>query len=143
MTESPMMLYFGPWDTPGHYLYWEDGRSERPERVGGRERPRDFPWNEDSSEYGIDGQLQPGCYRKNGHWRHGTENQGEAKLYHKQGWTALSFWDRSVDPRGACNSTYFARGDFSFDQMVEMAKTRFAHRWNKMNFDVRPTTNVA
>jgi len=43
-----------------------------------------------------------------------------------------------VDERGACNSNYFAEGTFTFEQMVEMAKTRFAHRWNKMKFEVTP-----
>ena len=31
----------------------------------------------------------------------GPQTQGEALLYHKQGWTAISFWDRSVDERGS------------------------------------------
>ncbi len=135
-SENPVILYFGPWDSPGHYLFWEGGIAERPARVGGRERPRDFPWNENSSENGIDCQLQPGCYRKDGVWKHGAEIEGSAKLHHKSGWTALAFWDRSVDIRGGCNSTYFAKGDFTFEQMVELAKTRFAKRWSKMNFEV-------
>lgn len=46
-------------------------------------------------------------------------------------------WDRSVDKRGACNSNYFAEGDFTFEQMVTMAKARFAPRWDKMKFEVR------
>ena len=138
MDGTPIMLYFGPWGQPGHYLFWEDGRSELPARVGGRERPADFPWDEWSRENGIDCQLQPGCYRDNrrGDWRHSVENEGKALLHKKAGWTALSFWDRSVDTRGACNSTYFAKGDFTFDQMVEMAKARFADRWRKMQFEV-------
>lgn len=136
MSEEPIMLYFGPWDSPGHYLFWENGRSELPARVGGKQRPDEFPWNEMSSIHGIDCELQPGCYRKDGRWKHGDEVEGHAALHHKVGWTALALWDRSVDRRGQSNSTYFAKGDFTFEQMVDMAKARFAHRWNKMKFEV-------
>lgn len=126
---KPRMFYFGPWDRAGHYLFNETGRSYHLDRAG-------FPWDEDSSTNGIDGQLQPGCYPKRDRWEHGRETEGVAALHHKAGWTALSFWDRSVDTRGACNSTYFAEGVFSFDEMVTMASTRFAQRWNRMKFTV-------
>lgn len=129
----PRMFYFGPWREPGHFLHREGGWSvyRHEERAG-------FPWNEWSGENGIDGQLQPGCYHDQyGHWRHGAEVEGEALLHHKDGWTALSFWDRSVDHRGACNSTYFTEGTFTFEQMAEMAKARFSERWSRMNFEVR------
>jgi hypothetical protein len=126
---DPVMFYFGPWDRAGHYLFDERGASVR-------QRPADFPWDEDSATNGIDCQLQPGCSRRDGDNRHGEEIQGRALLHHKNGWTAISFWDRSVDTRGGCNSTYFAKGTFTFDQMVEMAKRRFAERWSRMKFEV-------
>jgi hypothetical protein len=127
------MLYFGPWDRAGHHMFNELGESVH------SQRPRDFPWDENSPTNGIDCQLQPGCYKdkRDGYNQHGEEIQGQALLHHKNGWTALSFWDRSVDTRGGCNSTYFAKGNFTFDQMVEMSKTRFAFRWNKMKFEVK------
>ncbi len=132
MSAAPRMFYFGPWDQAGHYLHDEHGVTVyRKERLGS------FPWDEYSGDHGIDGQLQPGCYKRDGHWCKGKETEGEALIHHKAGWTALSFWDRSVDTRGACNSTYFAEGTFSFDEMIAMAKTRFAYRWNKMKFEVR------
>ena len=131
---EPRMFYFGPWDQAGHYLHGENGRSIRQ----GPEIRGSFPWNEWSSEegIGIDCQLQLGCFKQDGHWRHGAEPEGKALIHHKDGWTALSFWDRSIDTRGACNSTYFAEGTFIFEEMVAMAKARFAERWNKMSFPV-------
>ena len=78
--------------------------------------------------------------RQNGQWKHGNEIQGHAIIHHRNGWTALALWDRSVDTRGACNSTYFAEGTFTFDEMVDMAKTRFSYRWNKMKFAVVDVT---
>jgi hypothetical protein len=122
------MFYFGPWDQPGHFFFSEGGYSSS------REAESVIPWK----DYEVDGVLQPGCVLERDRWvRKGPENEGEALLHHKGGWTALSFWDRSVDKRGACNSTYFAEGTFTFAEMVEMAKARFAVRWNKMRFEVK------
>lgn len=118
----PKMFYYGPWNCPGHFLFSEQGRSVKRSERG------TFPWDEWDSEIGIDGKLQP----------QGDKTEGVALLHHKDGWTALSFWDYSVDVRGGCNSNYFAEGQFTFDEMVEMAKTRFAVRWNRMAFEVKP-----
>lgn len=126
MTGLVRMCYFGAWAGPGHYFF-----NERGHKV----------WLEAACHpfVRIDGVLQPGCYldAHSGHWRHrGPEIEGEALLHHKAGWTALSFWDRSIDKRGACNSTYIAEGLFTFDEMVQLAKARFAYRWEKMAFPV-------
>ncbi|HVJ09296.1 MAG TPA: hypothetical protein VM554_13020 [Acidisarcina sp.] len=129
---EPRMLYFGPWDRAGHYLVGERGDGVYGARRG------NFPW----SEGDIDGSLQPwsdgtfGSKHEGGYRRKEEAPQGVALVHHRGGWTALSFWDRSVDSRGACNSNYFAEGDFTFEQMVEMARIRFAYRWNKMGFKV-------
>lgn len=57
-------------------------------------------------------------------------------IHRRDGWTALSFWDRSIDKRGACNSNYFAEGTFTFEEMVALAKERFPDRWACMKFEV-------
>ena len=113
---EPLMLYFGPWAEAGHFMLKEDGAWATKEQVAR------LPWG----QYEPDGSLQP----------EGQQNEGEALLHHKDGWTALAFWDRTVDTRGNSSSTYIAEGVFTFEQMVEMAKTRFAVRWNKMKFKV-------
>jgi hypothetical protein len=127
----PKMFYFGPWQQAGHYLVNEWGSGVYGERKG------NFPWSEGQ----IDGRLQPhfpDCAKKRGYSYCGCGNgpEGIALIHHKSGWTALSFWDRSVDPRGACNSNFFAEGTFTFDEMVAMAKHRFEFRWKKMGFEV-------
>lgn len=48
-----------------------------------------------------------------------------ALLHHQKGWTAVSFWDRTGDTRYGSNSTFLAEGDFSFEDMLAMARTRF------------------
>jgi hypothetical protein len=110
--------YFGPWERAGHYFFSPRGRSAT---FSERER---IPWN----DCDIDGKLQP----------LNTRQQGAALLHHRDGWTALSFWDSSVDTRPGCNSTYLARGTWSFDEMATIAKQHFAWRWSRMRFEVVP-----
>lgn len=131
---KPRMFYFGPWDRAGHYFFDERGCSIDEDCTPG------FPFGHSSpKQIMVDGRLQPGCPDPNDrlHRRTRAEIEGEALLHHLQGWTALCFWDRSVDSRGACNSNYFAEGIFTSEEMIAMAKLRFAHRWNKMKFKVR------
>jgi hypothetical protein len=128
------MFYFGPWDSPGHYIVNESGRSMYGDKLG------TLPWR----EHELDGALQPhfaNCAKRNHSDRRSYCNcpcgqEGPALVHHKDGWTALAFWDRSVDTRGACNSVYMAEGTFTFDEMVALAKARFAVRWSKMAFQV-------
>jgi hypothetical protein len=130
---QPRMFYFGPWDSPGHYIVDERGYSMYGDKLG------TLPWTLGQ----LDGGLQPhfaDCAKKRGHYYRccncPSGAEGPALLHHKDGWTALAFWDRTVDKRGACNSVYMAEGTYTFDQMVAMARERFAVRWNKMAFQV-------
>lgn len=100
-----------------------------------REERQGIPWQ----DFEIDGVLQPGCPDPQDRLRRRTRPmvEGEALLHQKCGWTALSFWDSSVDTRPGCSSTYLAEGIFTFDQMVEKAKAKFGERWNRMRFEIR------
>jgi len=123
--EQPQMLYFGPLGDIGHYFYSEEGG-----RIHNYPHP-DVPWRQ------VDGALCPNCDQKELYRRTGPAIEGEALLHHKEGWTALSFWDRTIDTRPASNSNYFAKGIFTFEEMVELAKKRFPVRWGQMKFEVR------
>jgi len=121
------MFYFGPWDQAGHYLRGETVAKDLEERRALSRFQHTNPWG-----LSIDGGLCP----KNG-------GQGYAVLHHKDGWTAMAFWDFTVDTRPGSNSTYLAEGTFTFEEMVEMAKRRFAYRWNKINFAVTQAPGTA
>lgn len=131
---EPLVLYFGPLKESGHFLFYENGEQVSPHRLA----DTITPWGRE-----IDGTLQPGMILWRDHWinessRGGRSWQyGEAVIHHKEGWTALSFWDSTIDTRPGCSSTYLAQGTFTFEQMVELAKERFAERWGKMKFEVR------
>ena len=126
---EPEMYFFGPWEQAGHFLFNERGQEQWGKKSV-------IPWTLGQ----MDGGLQPHlCGREETGKPCGRGTcapQGIASVHHKDSWTALAFWDSSVDKRGGCVSVYLARGDFDFTQIVEMAKTRFAKRWNKMPFTV-------
>ena len=64
------------------------------------------------------------------------ETEGRAFITHRGGWTALAFWDRSVDRRGACNSAFFVQGTLTFAQIVRVARHRWPKIWARFTFDV-------
>lgn len=83
----------------------------------------------------LDGTL---CWN----WRAGfyscerDETEGRALLTHRTGWTAIAFWDRSVDRRGACNSVFLAPGTLTFNQIARLARHRFPQVWQRFGFPV-------
>ena len=92
------------------------------------------PWK----DHEIDAALQPhrkGC-DKHAYCGCGSLPEGQALVHHKDGWTALSFWDRSVDKRGGCNSNFFFEGTFDFAQMIELAKANFPTVWSRYTFQI-------
>ncbi len=128
----PQMFYFGPWDCAGHYVCDESGHSVN------RETERILPWGHGPERHPLDCCLQPGCYKdRDGRIENrGPQIEGHAVLHHLNGWTAIGFWDRTIDTRPNSNSVYMAEGTFTFAEMVDMAKARFSKRWNKMKFEV-------
>lgn len=116
--------YFGCVSGAGHYFF--DG-------LGLIHRNPGCPWT--AAE--IDGKLQPGCVIQHERWQTPREQpQGAALLHYKDGWTALSFWDRSVDRRLGSNSTFMFRGEHDFDALVKLAQERFPTIWSRYSFPV-------
>lgn len=54
-----------------------------------------------------------------------AQPEGVAQVHHAEGWTALAFWDRSIDRRGGCVSVFFLRGTFDFEDAAREARARF------------------
>jgi hypothetical protein len=100
------MYYFGCVGKSGHYMFQPSDSYPKQDHTF----TRDNPWG-----YQVDSGLCPS----------GPQVEGRAMIHHKDGWTALSFWDRSVDRRSGSNSNFLAEGTFTFAEMVEFAKERF------------------
>jgi hypothetical protein len=108
ITGKKDIYYFGCWGEAGHYLF-------RPNRTSVYRKDHPGPWAR------IDGELAP----------HGPETrsknqvQGEAVLWHRDGWTALGWWDRSGDSRGNSNSNLIAEGLFTAKEMISLGQEYF------------------
>lgn len=80
------------------------------------ERRKICPWTPET----IDAKLAPKDARKN------ELPQGQALVHRKNGWMAISFWDRSGDQRGNSNSTFLInRETMFFDQALKEAEKVF------------------
>lgn len=118
------VFYFGCYGEVGHYLHTPDMHHAWNDH-------NIIPWGKN-----IDSTLcPPGRYEEN-------QPEGVAVLTFKDGWTALSFWDRSVDRRGNSNSNFIAEGAFNFNQMVEIAQTHFPKVWKRFKFPVVNSTEI-
>lgn len=82
-------------------------------------RPVQCPW-----DVSIDASMQPGCGGRLEYWQL-SQTLGPARLHHKDGWTMLSFWDRSVDKRSNSNGNFIFKGTHDFDAMMKLAAERF------------------
>lgn len=99
------VVYFGCWKDKGHYVRALSGIS--------RYSKEEYAFTDTNPwKYEIDSGLCPT----------GQEIEGVCAIHHKDGWTALSYWDRSIDNRGKSNSNFFAEGIFTFNEMIEIAK---------------------
>lgn len=90
------MYYFGCGNGAGHYL-WNPNWSSADRRL-----PDDFPLARYET---LDGGLLPlgeqHVYEK--------QVEGRLRVWRTDGWAILTWWDRSVDTRPACNSAFVMR----------------------------------
>lgn len=101
----------------GHYLFDTAMNS-----ISWRIAEKIIPWGNK-----IDGGL---CVKSG-------EIQGKALLHYKDGWTCLSFWDRSIDKRYGSNSNFITDRTIStFVEMVDLMKAMFPKIWKRYTFDV-------
>jgi len=119
--KTPEVFYFGFLGS-GHHLYDFHGEDAHREVT--------TPWG-----YYIDGKLCPQVKDK-------YEPQGIALLHHKDGWTAIGFWDRSGDTRYGSNSNFLVLGEYTFDEMLALAKAQYPGVFKRMKFSVVEVTDV-
>ena len=109
------IYYFGCIDRPGHYL-WEPG-PRRPKDPTPFDTPG-FPGAKLDMNYAPkDGNQPPALIG-----RHCVD-----------GWTVISFWDRSVDERRNSNSSFIAPGEHSTEEMIALAKQHFPEVIGRVN----------
>lgn len=114
-------FFFGCYDLMGHYMYGAKTYNGQP-TIETIRWPGNNPWGLE-----IDGGLCPGGKTHAGDYspQGAIQNEGEAMLHHKDGWTALAFWDRTGDTRPNSNSAFLIEGTHDFAKMMELSKKLF------------------
>lgn len=124
MVYDPACFYFGCWGKEaGHYLWTPRGNRTHDQLL-----PADFP----VAHHSLDGSLLPPRQ---------PEAEGRATHVHVNGWTIISFWDRSGDSRGKSNSAFIARGLLTFEEIVGISRQMFPQIWQRFTFQVVDPTH--
>ena|SRR5579863_4959433 len=116
------MYYFGCWRIIGHHIYLPDGSSAWRLLIDGG-----LPWSNKDLDTGL---CPPGPKTTDG------QIQGNARLHHKNGWTAMAFWDRSIDNRVDSNSVFIIQQTLDFKKMLDTSRLVFPQIWERFRFQV-------
>lgn len=121
-------VYFGCVGESGHY-YWSRSRDGRPVKfhLAGRsltdEMKSASPWGT-SIDGGLFGRNSSG------------PPEGEAHIFHKDGWTAVAFQDRSVDSRPGSWSVFCIPDTLDGPNALIIARAAFPTIFARYTFDV-------
>lgn len=105
---------------------YDQGKTERkllgsyPHSSSKRE-PGEIPWG-----YSLDGGLL----------KHKSLKQGQAVTERRDGWTALSFWDYSVDSRPGSSSTFVFDALLGSEEALAAARENFPAVFERFEFEV-------
>lgn len=64
--------------------------------------------------------------------------EGQFALHHREGWTALAWWDRSGRNEFWNNAGLYAQGTFTAEEMLEMGAVQFPNVMSRMQYDFVP-----
>lgn len=117
------VYFFGCWnDSFGHYLWRINKQLNRYESI---RHEHVLPWPK------IDGTLTPPTLFTE------QEHEGNAALHHHDGWTALAWWDRSVDKRHNSNAALFTSGTYDAATMLELGRKHFPSCMARMTYEIK------
>jgi hypothetical protein len=131
-------LYFGCFGSTGH-RFVEFDTDGLPVMVPFTRAVIDLPWSPDQ----IDGKLAKRTRGKYGPDAAEEQMQGRGVLHHRNGWTALAFWDRSIDHRPGSNSVFFFDAILNELQVMWQLKTTFGFPiFERFGFEVEVVETV-
>lgn len=110
-------FYFGAWSRGhlGHFLYLPGGS------LVGREVERQIPF----ATHILDSGLLPQV---------GSQTQCVVHRSVINGWTVLTFWDRSGDSRGSSNSSFILQGEHATEAGLAFARELFPTVFARFTF---------
>ena len=115
MITNPIeVLYFGCLREAGHYLHSKPYRR----------------LNYEGTPWGV--WLDTGLLPK------GEQYDGQVFSAKKDGWTAIAFWDRSVDTRPGSNSAFLVQADIPTDELMRLAREQWPEVFSRPYFPLTP-----
>ena len=124
MKAEHSMWFFGCWTQIGHHLWSPGGLMFRHEHAR-------LPWSD------VDSTLAPGPRNRHGEVESKDQVEGMARLHHRDGWTALAWWDRSIDKRHGSNAALFMHDVATFEVMLECGRRRFPSVFDRFPYEIR------
>lgn len=116
--------FFGCWGRIGHHLWSPDGTLHRHQSAH-------LPWPE------VDGELTPGNRNRYGDVDARDQVEGMARLHHAADWTAVAWWDRSVDKRPGSNAALFVPGTVDMQPALAIGAEHFPSIFARFTYDIR------
>ena len=117
------MYFYGCIDDAGHYLWDNENRRSSYETEKQWDATNPFPMappnsklpREERIALSVDGGIQP----------HGRQMEHQAALHHRKGWSAIGFWDRSIDKRQGSCGAFIMEGEHDFSDIITIAKEQW------------------
>ncbi len=109
------VLCFGCIGVAGHYLHSKTGVNWRNEQT---------PWGDR-----LDAFLLTSDY-----YNHNTAVTGLCSEHHLNGWTAISFWDRSGDSRPGSNTSFLCHAEITAAELLALAREQWPHVFSRPGF---------
>jgi len=121
------VYYFGcpPDGGKGRYMHHEPREPWR----SNCDAPAGCPWSFGSPE-NIDGGLAPraGAAR---------QRQGAVALHHREGWTAIAWWDRSADVRPGSNVAFLIDAELGLEEALTAARQAWPKVFARFRYEVK------
>lgn len=132
MADVRWRFYYGCWGGTGHYLWTPRGHLADEDRA--------LPWapNEIDPRLAGDPALvnlrmrSAGLFVWDGDVVHQPE--GMVRVHRREGWTALAWWDRSLDRRFGSNVAFFVEADVDAEEVVRAARETFPHIFARFTY---------
>lgn len=110
---NPEILYFGCIGKVGHNLHSKQQHIQFHET----------PWG-----YKLDEEIPAVEY----------EPEGLLRTFHKDGWTAVAFYDRSVDDRPGSKSIFLVAKDWPTEKVMAAAERQWPEVCGRPRFPIKP-----
>lgn len=131
------VLFFGCVDRAGHHLWDEQLRWMR---------SNPCPWSKSELDPPTDTVGLPRGARipaLDAWMFDASQREGEAVLSNRDGWTRLGWADRSVDRRAGSHANVIAKGTFTGEEMLEIARRTFPSILARMTYAIEVRRTAA